>query len=79
MSNAIQFALAAFGIAALVMAMTNDPTLRRWAPVVGLCGQPFWLLFAYQTGAWGLFIISVVYTMVYAYNAGVQWRVSHEG
>lgn len=72
-----QLALAVCGLAALYMATcTTSQTARRWAPVVGLCGQPFWLLFAWGAGAWGMFILSLVYSGVYIRGAFVQWRRS---
>ncbi|MCT6719469.1 hypothetical protein [Acidovorax sp. K2F] len=70
----IQLALAFFGLTALYMATGHNPRARRWAPVVGLCGQPFWLVFAVQSSAWGLLALSLAYSAVYARGAWVQWR-----
>jgi hypothetical protein len=70
----IQFALAFFGLSALWMAMGPSPLARRWAPVVGLCGQPFWLAFAIGGEAWGLLVLSLAYSAVYARGAWVQFR-----
>ena len=70
----IQLALAAFGLTALAMAMSHNTRARRWAPVIGLCGQPFWLAFALQADAWGLFALSTAYSLVYVRGAWVQWR-----
>lgn len=72
----IQLALAFFGLSALYMAMGRNDSARRWAPVVGLCGQPFWLLFAAQTKAWGLLALSLAYSAVYIRGAWVQFRRS---
>jgi hypothetical protein len=72
----IQLALALFGLSALWMAMGNNAWARRWAPVVGLCGQPFWLWFAASANAWGLFVLSLVYSAVYVRGIVVQWRAA---
>jgi len=56
----IQLALAFFGLTALYMATGNNARARRWAPLVGLCGQPFWLVFAVQSSAWGLLALSLL-------------------
>lgn len=69
-----QLALAAFGLTALAMAMSHNPRARRWAPIIGLCGQPFWVLFALQADAWGLLALSTAYSLVYAHGAWAQWR-----
>ena len=71
----IQFALAIFGLSALFMAMGHNARARRWAPVVGLCGQPFWVAFAVQSSAWGLLALSLAYSAVYVRGAWVQWRM----
>lgn len=70
----IQFALAFFGLTALWMATGHNTRSRRWAPVVGLCGQPFWLWFAISAQAWGLLVLSLAYSLVYIRGAYVQWR-----
>lgn len=73
----IQIALAFFGLTAIFMAMGNNARARRWAPVVGLCGQPFWIAFAMQSSAWGLLALSLAYSAVYVRGALVQWRARH--
>lgn len=74
----IQLALAVFGLAALYMSMCmvagHNDRARRWAPIVGLCGQPFWIWFAIGVQAWGLLVLSIAYTAVYLRGAWVQWR-----
>lgn len=75
----IQLALAFFGLAALWMAMSGDKRLHRWAPIVGLCGQPFWFAFALGAHAWGIVVLVVLYTAVYARGAWVQWRSTLKG
>lgn len=69
-----QIALAAFGLTALWLAMGDSYLGRRWAPVVGLAGQPWWVWFAINSEAWGLLVLSLAYTVVYACGAWVQWR-----
>lgn len=73
MTGLEQIGIAVFGLTSLWMAMGTNPRARRWAPVVGLCGQPFWAAFAWQTQGWGLGLLVVAYTVVYARGAVVQW------
>jgi len=61
----IQLALSFFGLTALYMATGSNPEARRWAPIVGLCGQPFWIIFAIESSAWGLLALSIAYTAIY--------------
>jgi hypothetical protein len=68
-----QFFLAAFGLTSIWFAMGHNARLRRWAPVIGLCGQPFWFSFALDTQAWGLLALVGAYTVVYTRGILVQW------
>lgn len=73
-----QLFLAGFGLVAIWLAMSQNSVARKWAPVVGLCGQPFWFYFALTADAWGLIVLVIAYTMVYARGAWVQWRGTNE-
>lgn len=61
-----QYFIALFGLSAVYMSMVSQSAkARRWAPVVGLAGQPFWL---YATGSaqqWGMFALCCAYTAIY--------------
>lgn len=67
---AVQVGITVFsGVAAW---LTNDgrDQVRRWAPVVGLVSQPFWIMSAWQTQAFGVGIISAWYT--YCWIRGIK-------
>lgn len=67
----IQLALAFFGLSAMWMAMGKSARARKFAPLVGLCGQPFWIVFAVQASVWGLLALSLAYSVVYVRGAWV--------
>ena len=69
-----QLFIAAFGLTSIWFAMGHHPGRRKWAPLIGLAGQPFWLAFAWQSQAWGLGLLVAAYTLVYLRGAWVQWR-----
>lgn len=72
-----QILLAAFGLLAVYMSMVSiRPTHRRWAPVVGLCGQPFWLYATITAGQWGMVALCCAYTALYARGAwkAIRWN-----
>lgn len=68
-----QLLLAVFGLAALFMATGDNPTAQQWACVVGLAGQPFWLMYAHKSKAWGLMVLSLAYTVVYLRGVILQF------
>lgn len=69
-----QLFIAVFGLTSIWLAMGRNATGRKWAPLIGLAGQPFWLAFALDTKAWGLLALVGAYTVVYLRGALVQWR-----
>lgn len=69
----IQILIALFGLTSIWLAMGHNTTGRKWAPVIGLAGQPFWLVFAMDAAAWGLLALVAAYTAVYLRGVYVQW------
>ena len=52
--------LASGGLA--IWLVTGKERLRKWGPIVGILGQPFWLWATFRSGQWGMFALSVWYT-----------------
>lgn len=73
----IQLFIALFGLTSIWMAMGHNPTSRKWAPIIGLAGQPFWFAFALDTAAWGLLALVAAHTVVYCRGILVQWGARH--
>ncbi len=69
-----QLGIAMFGLTALWLSMGNSHSGRKWAPLIGLAGQPFWLLYALKTNGWGLGLLVAAYTAVYLRGAWIQWK-----
>lgn len=70
-----QILLAIFGLGAVYMSMVSTkPRHRRWAPVVGLAGQPFWLIATISAHQWGMVAVCCCYTALYARGAWMAWR-----
>lgn len=63
-----QFFIAFFGVSALIMLQSDFLVLRRWANVVGLAGQPFWLYATASAEQWGMFPLCVAYTVAYIWG-----------
>lgn len=69
-----QLFIAIFGLTAISMALSHNARARKWAPILGLAGQPFWFLATVPTEQWGMVALCVAYTLVYARAAWVNWR-----
>ena len=68
-----QFLIAIFGLTSIYFAMGKNPTMRKYAPIIGLAGQPFWGYFAYKSDGWGIGLLVMAYTLVYINGIRVQW------
>jgi hypothetical protein len=67
---AVQVGITVFSGAAAWMTNDHRAAVRKWAPLIGLLSQPFWIAWAWQTQAFGAGIISVWYT--YCWIRGIR-------
>lgn len=68
-----QIGIAIFGVLAVWLSQESRIERRRWAPVFGLVGQPFWFWAAVSTEQWGIVALSVLYTISWARGLRM-WR-----
>lgn len=48
---------------------------NRYGYIIGILGQPFWLYITYHGGLWGMFLLSIWYTL--SFGIGIYknfWR-----
>ena len=69
----VQLGIMFFGLAAIALTQSSSSERRRWAPVFGLAGQPFWLYATFIDGQLGMFAVSCAYTVVWAMGMWKQW------
>lgn len=70
----IQIVIAITGLTAL--GLTQFPVPKHWikfAPIIGLIGQPFWLTSTYQANQQGIFILCCCYTVMWFIGLYRQW------
>lgn len=62
----IETIIAICGMASIWLA--NDPRepRQRWACIIGLIAQPFWMYETFIAGQWGIFALSFVYAAGWA-------------
>jgi hypothetical protein len=68
----VQVALVIFGVGAVYLSQSQDPNKRRWACIVGLCGQPFW--YAAAWGQPGMLVVVTLYTYCWMQGIWNNWR-----
>lgn len=68
-----QLAIAMFGIASIWTSQDGNPRVRRWACLFGICAQPFWFYATITAGQWGMFALTVAYTLGWARGIRTYW------
>lgn len=67
----IQFLIILTGGLAILFTQQNKYyILKKYAPILGLIGQPFWFYTSYTNEQWGIFILSFFYS--YAWYIGIK-------
>ena len=68
-----QLGIAFFGVLAVWLVQEDRIERRRWAPVCGLLGQPFWIWMAVSGQQWGVLVLTALYTVTWARGLRM-WR-----
>lgn len=68
-----QLGIAIFGVLAVWLVQDDRIERRRWAPVFGLLGQPFWIWMAASSQQWGVLLLCALYTVSWARGLRM-WR-----
>lgn len=69
----IQIMIAITGIIAIFLTQAESQKHQRYACLFGLAGQPFWLVSTYQAAQWGIFIVSIFYTLAWLKGVKRHW------
>lgn len=68
-----QICIALFGVTAIWLSQDAREQVRRWAPILGLAGQPFWFYSAYTAQQWGIFALCFLYTWAWGKGLRAYW------
>lgn len=71
-----QVLIALLGTLAVWCSQSPAPRSQRWAPVLGLIAQPFWLVATFRAEQWGMFALSIVYTVAWMRGIRTHWTRS---
>lgn len=72
-NDVVQALLMIFSAAAIGLVTSDDPKRRRWGPVFGILGQPFWIYSAFHSGQWGICVLSIWYTVQWVKAIHTMW------
>ncbi|MCX4187182.1 hypothetical protein [Methylophaga sp. OBS4] len=60
-----QMIIAVTGVIAIFLTQSSNPNIQKYACLVGVVGQPFWMMATYQSGQWGMFVLTLFYTLAW--------------
>lgn len=69
-----QIAIALLCVTAVFLSQDALESRRRWAPIFGLLGQPFWFYATWKAEQWGIFALCFLYTFSWARGLWTYWR-----
>ncbi|MDB4309149.1 hypothetical protein N9913_02445 [Porticoccaceae bacterium] len=61
------------GALAIWLTQQSNKTWQKYACLIGLAGQPFWLWSTYQSGQWGMLLLSIFYTYTWMLGIYNHW------
>jgi len=80
MTLAIFIQLMVFGTGAIAIYLTqqSNPEWQRYAPIVGLIGEPFWFYDSYTNQSWGILGLTTAYTVIWCIGLKNHWFTNKE-
>lgn len=63
-----QIGVSIFGVLAIVLVSLKN----KWGFVFGLMSQPFWFITSFANHQWGVFFLTIVYSISWTYGI-YQW------
>lgn len=63
------------GVASIWLSQSASLAQRRWAPIIGLLAQPFWLYASIKAEQWGIAALSLVYAAGWMRGIHTYWIV----
>lgn len=68
-----QIAIAVLCVSAVFLSQDAREDRRKWAPILGLLGQPFWFYATWKAQQWGIFALCFLYTYSWARGIRTYW------
>lgn len=73
MEGIAQVVIAFTGMVAIYLTQQNNESLKKYAPILGLVGQPFWYYTTLLNEQYGIFILTLGYTYLWGMGLYNSW------
>jgi len=68
-----QFAIACTGTVSIFLTQSKSEETRKYACLVGIVGQPFWIYATVAAAQWGMFALTLLYTLAWSRGIYTHW------
>lgn len=68
-----QIGIALTGAVAVFLTQSKSESLRRYACLFGMAGQPFWFIAAWDAQQMGILFVSCLYALAWAKGVHMHW------
>jgi hypothetical protein len=68
-----QLIIAITGILAVWCSQDSKRHIQKYACLFGIAGQPFWFYSSFQADQWGIFTLSIFYTIAWLKGIYIFW------
>jgi len=66
------------GALAIWLTQQRNVSWQRYACLIGIIGQPYWLLATYEAEQWGMFGLSIFYSYSWLVGINNHWLKSRQ-
>lgn len=73
-----QLAIAGTELTAMWLLQTKHLSKRKYSPIFGLLGQPFWFYSSYTSHQWGTFLLCFLFTSIWLKIFYDYWLTSQD-
>jgi hypothetical protein len=68
-----QIVIVLCGVSSIWLSQSPDFESRKWAPIIGLAAQPFWMYASWIAEQYGIFALSLVYAAGWIRGIRTYW------
>jgi hypothetical protein len=68
-----QVIIAITGVVAIFLTQSRDRNWQKYACIIGLIGQPFWIMATFHSEQWGMFVLTIFYTLAWCRGIFTFW------
>lgn len=68
-----QIFIALFGVTAIFLSQSPNPTAQKYACICGLAGQPAWFVATISAEQWGMVALCCFYSVAWARGFKTHW------